>query len=91
LPLLVDAARQVGAIQIQARGTWAGTSSRLARGRRVPVLMAYDAVVCYDRAAAGTEVPLDRFYAGYKQMKRRTDQRWWRSVIPRRRLHLPGV
>src|SRR5205823_5530791 len=45
-PLLVDAARQVGAIQIQARGTWAGNivnASPAADG--VPVLMAYHAVV----------------------------------------------
>src|SRR6266704_1188191 len=45
-PLLVHAARQVGAIQIQARGTWAGNivnASPAADG--VPVLMAYDAVV----------------------------------------------
>ena len=45
-PLLVAAARQVGAVQIQARGTWAGNivnASPAADG--VPVLMAYDAVV----------------------------------------------
>ena len=41
LPILVEAARQVGAIQIQARGTWAGNianASPAADG--VPVLMA---------------------------------------------------
>src|SRR5207253_2295080 len=45
-PLLVQAARQVGAIQIQARGTWAGNvvnASPAADG--VPALMAYDATV----------------------------------------------
>src|SRR5207237_59937 len=45
-PLLRDAARQVGAIQIQTRGTWAGNianASPAADG--VPVMMAYDAVV----------------------------------------------
>src|SRR5437870_11729163 len=42
LPLLVEAARQIGAVQIQSRGTWAGNivnGSPAADG--VPVLMAY--------------------------------------------------
>src|SRR5213592_1395100 len=75
LPLLVDAARQVGAIQIQARGTWAGNivnASPAADG--VPVLMAYDAVVVLESRRGREEVPLDRFYSGYKEMKRRPDQ-----------------
>src|SRR5206468_10946271 len=75
-PLLVDAARQVGAIQIQARGTWGGNianASPAADG--VPVLMAYDAVVVLESATGGREeVPLDRFYTGYKQTRRRPDQ-----------------
>lgn len=86
LPLLVDAARQVGAIQIQARGTWAGNivnASPAADG--VPVLMAYDAVVVLESRSGREEVPLDRFYAGYKQMKRRTDQLVVGIRIPRRR------
>ncbi len=86
LPLLVDAARQVGAIQIQARGTWAGNivnASPAADG--VPVLMAYDAVVVLESRGGREEVPLDRFYAGYKEMKRRTDQLVVGIRIPRRR------
>jgi len=86
LPLLVDAARQVGAIQIQARGTWAGNivnASPAADG--VPVLMAYDAVVVLESRSGREEVPLDRFYAGYKQMKRRPDQLVVAIRIPRRR------
>jgi len=75
-PLLVAAARQVGAVQIQARGTWGGNianASPAADG--VPVLMAYDAVVLLESARGGREeVPLDRFYTGYKQMRRRPDQ-----------------
>ncbi len=86
LPLLVDAARQVGAIQIQARGTWAGNivnASPAADG--VPVLMAYDAVVVLESRSGREEVPLDRFYAGYKQMKRRPEQLVVGIRIPRRR------
>ena len=75
-PLLVAAARQVGAIQIQTRGTWAGNivnASPAADG--VPVLMAYDAVVVLESARGGREeVSLDAFYSGYKQMKKRPDQ-----------------
>ena len=75
-PLLVAAARQVGAVQIQARGTWGGNianASPAADG--VPVLMAYDAVVVLESATGGREeLPLDRFYTGYKQVRRRPDQ-----------------
>ena len=84
-PLLVDAARQVGAIQIQTRGTWAGNvvnASPAADG--VPVLMAYDAVVVLESAAGREEVPLDRFYLGYKQMRRRTGQLVVAIRLPRR-------
>jgi CO/xanthine dehydrogenase FAD-binding subunit len=85
-PLLVDAARQVGAIQIQARGTWAGNivnASPAADG--VPVLMAYDAVVVLESRRGREEVPLDRFYSGYKEMRRRPDQLVVGIRIPRRR------
>ena len=84
-PLLVDAARQVGAIQIQARGTWAGNivnASPAADG--VPVLMAYDAVVVLQSLRGREEIPLDRFYSGYKDMRRRADQLVVAIRIPRR-------
>jgi len=84
-PLLVEAARQVGAIQIQARGTWAGNivnASPAADG--VPVLMAYDAIVVLESLGAREEVPLDRFYLGYKEMRRRSDQLVVAIRIPRR-------
>lgn len=84
-PLLVDAARQVGAIQIQARGTWAGNivnASPAADG--VPVLMAYDATVVLESRRGREEVPLDRFYSGYKEMRRRADQLVVAIRIPRR-------
>ena len=85
-PLLVAAARQVGAIQIQARGTWAGNivnASPAADG--VPALMAYDAVVVLESQRGREEVPLDGFYTGYKEMRRRPDQLVVAIRIPRRR------
>ncbi len=84
-PLLVAAARQVGAVQIQSRGTWAGNivnASPAADG--VPVLMAYDAVVVLESVRGLEEVPLDRFYTGYKEMRRRPDQLVVAVRIPRR-------
>src|SRR5881392_2610176 len=84
-PLLVRAARQVGAIQIQARGTWAGNivnASPAADG--VPVLMAYDGIVVLESRRGREQVPLDRFYSGYKQMRRRPDQLVVEIRIPRR-------
>jgi xanthine dehydrogenase small subunit len=75
LPLLVDAARQVGAVQIQARGTWAGNianASPAADG--VPVLMAYDAVVVVQSERDCCEIPLADFYLGYKEMRLADDQ-----------------
>lgn len=84
-PLLEDAARQVGAVQIQARGTWAGNivnGSPAADG--VPVLMAYDAVVVLTSADGVEEVPLEGFYLGYKKMRRRPDQLVTGIRLPRR-------
>jgi CO/xanthine dehydrogenase FAD-binding subunit len=84
-PLLIEAARQVGAVQIQSRGTWAGNivnASPAADG--VPVLMAYDALVVLQSASGTEEVRLDEFYSGYKQMRRRPDQLVVAIRIPRR-------
>jgi len=86
-PLLVEAARTVGAIQIQTRGTWAGNivnASPAADG--VLALMAYDAVVVLQSAEAIDELPLDQFYLGYKQMRRRPDQ-LVTAIRMRRRAH----
>jgi len=84
-PLLLEAARQVGAVQIQARGTWAGNivnASPAADG--VPVLMAYGAVVHLTSAAGSEDIPLAEFYLGYKKMRRRSDQLITSITIPRR-------
>ncbi|MGD2120730.1 MAG: FAD binding domain-containing protein [Gemmatimonadota bacterium] len=84
-PLLVRAARQVGAVQVQTRGTWAGNivnASPAADG--VAVLMAYDATVVLESTRGMVEHPLSEFYRGYKSMRRTPDQLLTRIRIPRR-------
>jgi CO/xanthine dehydrogenase FAD-binding subunit len=75
LPILALAAREVGALAIQNRGTWAGNianASPAADG--VPALMAYDAEVELTSKPGRRVVPLSSFYRGYKQMDRRGDE-----------------
>ena len=84
-PLLAEAARQVGAIQIQTRGTWAGNvgnASPAADG--VLVLMAYGATVILQSQSGQTEIPLDEYYTGYKQTLRQPDQLLVAIRVPRR-------
>jgi CO/xanthine dehydrogenase FAD-binding subunit len=84
-PLLIQAARVVGAIQIQTRGTWAGNianGSPAADG--VPVLMAYDARVVLQSRHDCVEVPLDQYYTGYRASVRRADQLIVGIKLPRR-------
>jgi len=88
-PLLASAARQVGAVQIQTRGTWAGNvanASPAADG--VPVLMAYDARVELVYKNETETVPLAAFYTGYKQMRRTSGQLIRALHLPRRRYKL---
>lgn len=75
LPILVDAARQVGGVQIQNRGTLAGNienGSPAADG--VPVLMAADATVVLRSVDGERRVPLAEYYTGYRQTARRSDE-----------------
>ena len=84
-PLLVAAGRQVGSVQIQARGTWAGNivnASPAADG--VPVLMAYDAVMELGSAVGEEEMPLAEFYLGYKEMRMKPGQLITAIRLPRR-------
>jgi len=75
LPILVDAARQVGGVQIQNRGTLAGNienGSPAADG--VPVLMAADARVVLRSLDAARTVPLAEYYTGYRKTVRQPDE-----------------
>ena len=85
LPILLDAAREVGAVQIQTRGTWAGNianGSPAADG--VPVLMAYDAEVELASTRGVRRVMLDAFYTGYRATVVAPDELIRAVHIPRR-------
>lgn len=84
LPMLVAAARTVGAIQIQSRGTFAGNianASPAADG--VLALMALDTTVELTGPSGTRSARLDEFYTGYKQSVRAPDELITRIVVPR--------
>jgi xanthine dehydrogenase small subunit len=75
LPILVEASRQVGGVQIQNRGTLAGNienGSPAADG--VPVLMAAEAAVVLRSLDDERRVPLAEYYTGYRKTVRRPDE-----------------
>src|SRR5436190_2231068 len=75
LPMLVAAAREVGGIQIQNRGTIGGNVANASpAGDTLPVLAAADATVVLDSAAGTRRVPFASFYTGYRESVRRPDE-----------------
>ena len=68
LPMMVDAARQVGGVQIQNRGTLGGNiANGSPAGDSLPVLAAADATVVLRSITETRRVPLTQFYTGYRQ------------------------
>ncbi|HEU4993864.1 MAG TPA: FAD binding domain-containing protein [Gemmatimonadaceae bacterium] len=94
LPMLIDAARQIGGPQIQNRGTIGGNIANASpAGDSLPVLAAADAIVVLRSASDERRVPFNEFYSGYRQSVRRPDelivavevppvsgQQWFRKV-----------
>src|SRR5215212_4808221 len=75
LPMLVEAARQVGGPQIQNRGTIGGNVANASpAGDSLPVLAAADAVVVLQSVDGVRRVPFRDFYTGYRQTVRRSDE-----------------
>jgi CO/xanthine dehydrogenase FAD-binding subunit len=76
LPILQDASREVGGVQIQNRGTLAGNiGNGSPAGDSLPVLMAADArVILHSRSDGKREVPLADYYTGYRASVRRPDE-----------------
>jgi CO/xanthine dehydrogenase FAD-binding subunit len=67
LPMMVAAAREVGGVQIQNRGTLGGNVANASpAGDTLPVLAAADAVVVLRSAARERRVPFADFYTGYR-------------------------
>jgi xanthine dehydrogenase small subunit len=86
-PLLAEMAAEVGALQIQARGTLGGnlvSGSPAADG--VVALFALDAGVVLANAQGERTVPITRFYTGYRASVRNPDE-----LVVRFELKAPGV
>jgi CO/xanthine dehydrogenase FAD-binding subunit len=68
LPMLVAAAREIGGVQIQNRGTIGGNvANGSPAGDSLPVLAAADAVVVLQSAGGTRRVPFNAFYTGYRR------------------------
>jgi CO/xanthine dehydrogenase FAD-binding subunit len=75
LPMLVEAAREVGGIQIQNRGTLGGNVANASpAGDTLPVLAAADAVVVLRGVDQERRVPFGEFYTGYRTSVRRSEE-----------------
>jgi xanthine dehydrogenase small subunit len=72
MPMLAAAAREVGGVQIQNRGTLGGNvANGSPAGDTLPVLAAADAVVVLRSANETRRVPFTAFYTGYRQSVKR--------------------
>jgi xanthine dehydrogenase small subunit len=71
IPMLAAAAREVGGVQIQNRGTIGGNvANGSPAGDTLPVLAACDATVVLQSAGGTRRVPFTRFYTGYRRSVR---------------------
>jgi xanthine dehydrogenase small subunit len=98
LPMLVAAAREVGGMQIQNRGTLGGNIANASpAGDTLPVLAAANAKVLLRSVQGERAVPFESFYTGYRASVRQPDElivaiefpavdgrQWWRKVGTRR-------
>ncbi len=75
LPMLLEAARQVGGVQIQNRGTVGGNLVNASpAGDSLPVLAVAEATLVLANADGERRVRFDEFYTGYRQTVRRSDE-----------------
>ncbi len=74
-PMLPQAARVVGAAQIQNRGTIGGNIANASpAGDSLPVLLAYDATVHVASVRGEREIPFAELYAGYRTLAIEPDE-----------------
>jgi CO/xanthine dehydrogenase FAD-binding subunit len=72
IPMLAAAAREIGGVQIQNRGTLGGNVANASpAGDTLPVLAAAEALVVLRSASETRRVPFTTFYSGYRQSVRR--------------------
>jgi len=75
VPMLAAAAREVGGVQIQNRGTIGGNVANASpAGDTLPVLAAAEATVVLRSAAGTRRIPFTQFYTCYRQTVRRPDE-----------------
>ncbi|HEY6931704.1 MAG TPA: FAD binding domain-containing protein [Thermoanaerobaculia bacterium] len=75
LPILAAAAREVGGVQIQNRGTIGGNIvNGSPAGDTLPVFAVAEANLVLQSASGTRRVPFDSFYTGYRQSVRRPDE-----------------
>jgi xanthine dehydrogenase small subunit len=75
LPMLVQAASQIGGVQIQNRGTLGGNvANGSPAGDSLPVLAAADAILVLRSASMERRVPFTSFYTGYRASVLRPDE-----------------
>jgi xanthine dehydrogenase small subunit len=75
LPMLVEASRQVGGVQIHNRGTLGGNIANASpAGDTLPVFAAADAVVVLRSLRGERRVPFNGFYTGYRASVRERDE-----------------
>ena len=85
-PSLIEAARTVGAAQIQNRGTLAGNIANASpAGDTLPVLLSLDARIEVSSVARGRRVvPIDQFWLGYREIDLEPDELITRIWLPAR-------
>jgi xanthine dehydrogenase small subunit len=84
LPMLAEASRQVGGVQIQNRGTLGGNIANASpAGDGLPVLAAADAIIVLRSAAAERRVPITEFFTGYRATVMRPDELIVAIEVPR--------
>ena len=84
LPMMIEAARQVGGAQIQNRGTVGGNiANGSPAGDSLPVFAAADAVVVLRSVDDERRVPFNAFYTGYRATVMRADELIIAVEVPR--------
>jgi CO/xanthine dehydrogenase FAD-binding subunit len=84
LPMLVAAAREIGGVQIQNRGTIGGNVANASpAGDSLPVLAAAEAIVVLKSVSGTRRVDFASFYTGYRASVARTDELIVALEVPR--------